>query len=147
LPLNAEEFVPSYWINMGAAAITTLAGATLILHSSDSPWLQNIMPFLEGVTLLSWTFGTWWIPLIIMLAVWRHFYKGFPIRYDASYWSLVFPLGMYSTCTYQMAKAMEISILRPIYFFFYCVSLSAWIVVFAGFIRRIGATLVKGGAQ
>ena len=27
-PLNAEEFTPTYWIDMGAAAISTVAGAT-----------------------------------------------------------------------------------------------------------------------
>ncbi|WP_331817962.1 tellurite resistance/C4-dicarboxylate transporter family protein [Methylobacter sp. Wu1] len=143
LPLEPEEFVPSYWINMGAAAITTLAGATPILHSSNIPWLQNIIPFLKGMTLLSWAFGTWWIPFIIILSFWRYVYKGFPIAYDAGYWSMVFPLGMYSTCTYEMAAAMEISILRPVHWFFYCASLSAWIVVLAGFIRRIAATMAR----
>ncbi len=144
LPLKAEEFVPSYWINMGAAAITTLAGATLVLHSSVSPWLKDMMPFLKGTTLLSWAFGTWWIPLILILAIWRHFYKGFPIHYDASYWSLVFPLGMYSASTYQMTKAMDMPFLRPLYLSFYGVSLAAWVVVFTGFARRIGAFAKKG---
>jgi tellurite resistance protein TehA-like permease len=125
LPLEPEEFVPSYWINMGAAAITTLAGATPILHSSNIPWLQNMIPFLKGITLLSWAFGTRWILLIIIFSFWRYVYKGFPIAYDAGYWSMVFPLGMYSTCTYEMAAAVEISILRPVQCFFYYASLSA----------------------
>ncbi len=33
-PLTPKEFSPTYWINMGAAAITTLAGSTLILIPS-----------------------------------------------------------------------------------------------------------------
>lgn len=56
---------------------------------------------------------------------------------------MVFPLGMYSTCTYDMAAAMEISILRPVQWFFYYANLSAWIIVLAGFIRRIAATMAK----
>lgn len=147
LPLEPEEFVPSYWINMGAAAITTLAGATLILHSSHTPWLQNIIPFLKGITLLFWAFGTWWIPLITILSVWRHIHKGFPVVYDAGYWSMVFPLGMYSTCTHEMAAAVEISILHPVQWFFYYASLFAWVVVLAGFVRRTAATIAKGLKQ
>jgi tellurite resistance protein TehA-like permease len=145
LPLKPEEFVPSYWINMGTATITTLAGAAPILHSSNIPipWLQNIIPFLKGTTLLSWAFGTGWIPLIIILSFWRYVYKGFPVAYDVGYWSMVFPLGMYSTCTYEMAAAVEISILRPVQWFFYYASPSAWLVVLAGFIRRIAATMAK----
>ena len=137
LPLDAQDFLPSYWINMGAAAITTLAGATLILHASLSPWLQAMSPFLKGFTLLFWAFGTWWIPCIIILGAWRYFYKGFPICYDAGYWSMVFPLSMYSTCTDQMAKALDIPILHSIPLFFFSASLSAWIVVFAGFIHEL----------
>ncbi len=143
LSLGAEELAPSYWINMGAAAITTLAGATLVLHASHTPWLQTIIPFLKGFTLLFWALGTWWIPLMLILGVWRYFYKNFPLRYDAGYWSMVFPLGMYSTCTYQMAKAMEISLLRPVHVLFYYASLLAWVVVFVAFVHEFAATLAK----
>ncbi len=60
---------------------------------------------------------------------------------------MVFPLGMYSTGTYQMAKAMDMPFLRPIYLLFYCASLAAWIFVFFGFLRRIGATFSKALTQ
>jgi tellurite resistance protein TehA-like permease len=143
LPLKARDLVPSYWINMGAAAISTLAGATLMSQASLAPWLSAIIPFLEGFTLLFWTFGTWWIPLLIILGIWRYLYKRFPIHYEPSYWSFVFPLGMYSTCTYQLAKVMDLSFLRHLHPWFCYASLFAWIVLFAGFLYEIGIATVR----
>src|SRR5699024_8789507 len=61
-----EMLTPPYWINMGAVAITTLAGATLILHADRYSLLNEITPFLKGFTLFFWITGTWWIPLLFI---------------------------------------------------------------------------------
>lgn len=91
--LTTAELTPPYWINMGAVAITTLAGAGLILSAAQWPFLREILPFLMGFTLLFWAAGTWWIPLLLILGIWRHIYKRFPLTYDPQYWGMVFPLG------------------------------------------------------
>ena len=36
--LTPQTMAPPYWINMGAVAITTLAGATLLLHVGEWPF-------------------------------------------------------------------------------------------------------------
>src|SRR3546814_6741515 len=70
--LTMAEFTPAYWINMGAVAITTLAGSTLILHGRRWLIIQELMPFLKGFTLFFWAAATWWIPLLVILMIWRH---------------------------------------------------------------------------
>src|SRR3546814_11437354 len=72
LHLTTAEFTPPYWINMGAVAITTLAGSTLILNGGDQALIRDLMPFLKGFTLFFWAAATWWIPLLVILLVWRH---------------------------------------------------------------------------
>ena len=57
---------------MGAVAISTLSGATLILDAQRSPLLQSMLPFLRGFTLFFWATGTWWIPMLVILGLWRH---------------------------------------------------------------------------
>ena len=62
-PMAPSDLTPPYWINMGAVAISTLSGATLILDAQRSPLLQSMLPFLRGFTLFFWATGTWWIPI------------------------------------------------------------------------------------
>ncbi len=71
----------------------------MILHSPRSPFLQEILPFLHGFTLFFWATGTWWIPMLVILGMWRHVYKRYKLVYDPLYWGAVFPLGMYTVCT------------------------------------------------
>ncbi len=136
-PLAAEEFSPPYWINMGATAITTLAGAMLILQAPESAFLREIVPFLKGLTLFFWMIGTWWIPLLIVLEIWRYLYKRFPLRYDPRHWSLVFPIGMYTVCTFQLAKATGISFLLQISRYSVYIAMLVWLVILIGLIRRL----------
>jgi hypothetical protein len=69
---------------MGAVAISTLAGTSLMLNTSHFPFLQGIFPSVQGFTLFFWATGTWWIPMLVILGIWRHFYKGFKLTYDIS---------------------------------------------------------------
>src|SRR5262249_31398575 len=89
--LDAGNLTPSYWINMGALAITTLAGSRLILSADGWPFLREIVPFVAGLTFCYWAMAAWWIPLLIIAGLWRHGIQKVPIRYDPQYWSLVFP--------------------------------------------------------
>jgi tellurite resistance protein TehA-like permease len=135
--LTPEAFIPLYWVDMGAAAITTLAGGRLILAHGEWAFLQEILPFLKGFTLLFWATATWWIPLLLILSVWRYLYKRFPLGYDPQYWSLVFPLGMYTAGTFVFAEATGLAPFYLISGYFIYAALLAWLVTFIGMLRRI----------
>jgi len=132
LDLTTASLTPPYWINMGAVAITTLAGARLILAAGDLRFLAEILPFLKGFTLFFWASGSWWIPLLLILGAWRHIYKKFPLRYDPQYWGMVFPFGMYTTCTFQLSKAISFEPLMIIPQIFIYLAIAAWIAASAG---------------
>ncbi|NUN92567.1 MAG: tellurite resistance/C4-dicarboxylate transporter family protein [Verrucomicrobiae bacterium] len=142
----ASDLNPPYWINMGAMAISTLAGAALVRHASSSELLRALLPFLRGFTLWYWATATWWIPMLVILAVWRHGIKRFPIAYDPLFWGAVFPLGMYTTSTFQMAHAMELPFLVPISRGFIFVAWVAWAATFFGLLRRLARLARKIGA-
>jgi tellurite resistance protein TehA-like permease len=143
--LSPSDLAPPYWINMGAAAITTLAGTALIAAAPHSPTLLQVLPFLRGFTLLWWATATWWIPMLLILGAWRHLVRRFPLRYDPLYWGAVFPLGMYTACTAKLAHSVDAPFLLAIPRLFIYVALAAWGLTAFGLARRL-VTLARGGA-
>jgi tellurite resistance protein TehA-like permease len=142
-PIDPAELRPPYWINMGAVAIITLAGANIILHV-DTPLVADLLPFIKGLTLFFWTTATWWIPLLMILAGWRHLVRRHPLVYHPLYWALVFPLGMYTVCTYQIAAALQLGFLNVIPRVFVYLAVAAWLVAFVGFVVRLIKNLFAG---
>lgn len=142
-PFSPGDLSPPYWINMGAMAISALAGSLLIINAPDAPFLLSLLPFIKGFTVFYWATGTWWIPMLVVLALWRYAYRRHPLTYDPLYWGAVFPLGMYAASTQEMIVAMGFGFLAPLPPIFLYLGLAAWAVAFTGFavnlMRRIRA--------
>ena len=142
LPMPPRELTPAYWINMGAMAIATLAGVSLVHEANRLPLLTELLPFLKGVTLLFWTTATWWIPLLLALGAWKHFRRRFPLNYEYGDWEVVFPIGMYTVCTDRLAGQFQLPFLAVIPQAFVWAALGVWAWVFIGLVRRLaGAAL------
>ena len=137
--MEPSDLGPPYWINMGAVAISTLAGALLVAAASGSPLLRELAPFLKGMTLLFWATATWWIPMLAILGIWRHLIRRFPLRYDPLYWGLVFPLGMYTVSTYRLGQIVDVPEIMAIPRLFIWVALVAWTVTMVGLVLDLFA--------
>ena len=127
-----SDMAPPYWINMGAVAISTLAGTMLVTGAEHSVLLRELLPFVKGLTLAFWATATWWIPMLLILGVWRHVYRRFPLRYDPLYWGAVFPLGMYTACTFRLAQVLQLDFLVGLPRAFVFIAIAAWMVTFTG---------------
>jgi len=138
LRMEPAKLTPPYWINMGALAITTLAGARLILSSGSWEVLHDLKPFTSGFTLFFWATGTWWIPLLVIVGFWRHVIERVPVTYDPQYWSLVFPLGMYTVATFVFANAAGMPFLLIIPRIFVYIAMFAWCITFGGMLFKLG---------
>lgn len=141
--LAPSDLAPPYWINMGAAAISTLAGSVLVSNSQYSSVVMAALPFVRGLTLMWWATATWWIPMLFVLGLWRHVYRRFPVRYDALYWGGVFPLGMYTAATVRLSRALDAAYILPIARSFFYVALTAWSLVFVGMLVHVARKVSK----
>lgn len=103
---------PAYWIFMGATAISVLAGSRILLLPMDLAVMRVAGQFVSGMSFLLWSLGLWWIPLLIVFGIWRHFFRRVPVTYEAALWSIVFPLGMYSVASilYGLTGELEFMI-------------------------------------
>ena len=136
-PMRAREFTPPYWIDMGALAVTTLAGSLVVINTPAGSPLAPLLPFVKGFTLFFWATASWWIPLLLILEAWRHVWRHVPLRYETDDWDIVFPIGMYTVGTFELARALKLDFLRAIPAIGVYVSLLAWLLVALIGLRRL----------
>lgn len=138
--VEPADLKPAYWVCMGASAISTLAGVELCRRVDVWRFPFEPLPSLQGFTMFFWVVASAWIPLLILLGVWRHVVRRVPIAYDPQYWSMVFPLAMYAICTGGVADIFGLEPLRLVSKAFLLLAGTAWIVVFFG----LGKNLTRG---
>jgi tellurite resistance protein TehA-like permease len=85
-----------------------------------------MQPFVDGVTLGLWAWATWWIPLLILLGVWKHGVHRVPIVYTPKLWSIVFPVGMYGVATFRLSHVADVPALESWSWAVAWIALAAW---------------------
>jgi tellurite resistance protein TehA-like permease len=142
-PMRPEQLTPPYWINMGAAAITTLAGCSLLSIVGANPLAAELARLIEAATVLFWALATWWVPLLVMLLIWRHIVRGIRQSFRLDYWSMVFPLGMYTAATWALSRQSGAEFLAVIPRICVWIALLAWLFGFVGMIRHVASASAR----
>ncbi|MFQ5714422.1 MAG: tellurite resistance/C4-dicarboxylate transporter family protein [Candidatus Scalinduaceae bacterium] len=142
--ITPEALVPPYWINMGAIAITTLAGSLLCINIPKiGGAYPDFLSFTKGFTLFFWSFGTWWIPFLIIMGIWKYVFNKTQFKYTPLYWGMVFPLGMYTACTIKLSQAIQIPFIINISNYFIYVAFVAWSFIFISMMISISKAAIK----
>jgi tellurite resistance protein TehA-like permease len=121
-----EDVTPLLWVVMGAAAISTNAGAVLTASDSQVAFLRAMRGFIDGVTLIGWAWATWLIPLLVLMGIWKHGVRRVPISYTPMLWALVFPLGMYAVASLRFSMDADVRALHTMSLVMVWVALCAW---------------------
>ncbi len=131
VPVTPAALGPPYWILMGATAITVRAGAQLLALPPGLAAFRATSGFVSGFSFVLWSFGTWWIPLLIVLGLWRHLRQHWPLTYETALWSVVFPLGMYGAATAAFGHVTGLGFMMPIARVMFWVAVAVWAAVAA----------------
>lgn len=134
LKIEVMALTPPYWISMGALAITTLAGSVLVLNGTGL--VAELEIFIKGFTLFFWALGTWWIPLLIILGVWRHIVNHYPLSYTPDMWGMAFPIAMYTVGTVNLSVALDLEFLMIIPRLTIFAAVIVWLLIMAGLITH-----------
>lgn len=141
VPMTPAALGPPYTILMGASAITVLAGAQAAGLPATMPVIRATGGFVEAFSFVLWAFGTWWIPLLVILGLWRHVRRHWPLTYEPDLWSVVFPLGMYSAATLTYGKAAHLAFMEGLARVMLWVGVAVWAAVAAAFGVRLWRNL------
>lgn len=139
-PLEPEELDPPYWVSMGAVAITVVAGAQ-IARMDSAPMVDATRALIAGLSVVFWAFATWLIPVLVAAGVWRHFVRRVPLRYVATLWSIVFPLGMYSVASMYLGRVDRLPLVEGVGQLWIWVALAAWTAVAVAMVRHVALAL------
>lgn len=145
--IDPNDVDPTTWIAAGAMAITALAGSNLLEARAASPRIDRIAPVIEALVILSWATATFWLPLLLAIGIWRHVVHRIALRYDPSYWALVFPLGMYGAATFAMRAAIGPDDVEWLPRMIFVLALGAWTMAFVGLVRRSGRGITARGRR
>lgn len=137
LEMKIDDFSPLMWVIMGAAAISANSSSTLDMSDPVIHVLTEMHPVVDGMALLTWTWATWWIPVLVVIGFWKHFVRRIPLSYEPRQWSIVFPLGMYTVASYQLSIAAEFEPLHLISHAMIWVAIAVWCLLMIGLFRRL----------
>lgn len=86
---------------------SVLAGAQ-ILRLPPGRLLAAVHAVVAGLSVMLWAFGTWLIPLLAAVGIWRHVLRRMPLAYEPGWWSISFPAGMYGVASHEIGKALKV---------------------------------------
>lgn len=141
-PLEPEDLDPPYWVSMGAVAITVVAGAQ-VAGMESAPMVDATRALIAGLSVVFWAFATWLIPVLVAAGAWRHFVRRVPLRYVATLWSIVFPLGMYSVAGIYLGRTDRLPLVEGIGSVWLWVAGLAWVVVAVAMVRHLVLALTS----
>ncbi len=138
-PVQPARLTPAYWVFMCATAISVLAGAKL-LELPASPLLAEMHPVVAGLSVILWAFGSWLVPLLVGLGVWRHLgHRRVPLRYEPGLWSMVFPLGMYCVASETLGRAIHVPWLVSVGHDGTWLAFAVWVLLFAAMLAALAS--------
>ena len=145
IAVTPAEMGPAYWIAMGATAISVRAAAGILaVHDPHATTLVAAMrPFVVGLSVVLWAFGTWWIPLLVLLGIWRYLLRRYPRTYEPRLWNVVFPLGMYTVASFSLGRVPGLGFMASIARVWVWVGVAAWVGVLSLMAGALVRTLVE----
>ncbi|WP_230208102.1 tellurite resistance/C4-dicarboxylate transporter family protein [Microlunatus sp. Gsoil 973] len=140
--LRPIDLTPPYWVAMGAASITVLAGARIV-EMADAPMVQATRGLVAGLAVVFWALATWLIPALLAAGWWRHVTHRIPFTYDATWWSVIFPLGMYAVAGIYLGQADRLPLVGDIGGTELWVAFAAWVAVLGTMIIHLVRTVFR----
>lgn len=140
-----RKFTGMFFVNMGAAAIFSLASFELLRVSSPIA-SGAIQSSLKLFFLAGGVYATIWLPVVAYRYL-RVAFASRKVEYRVSQWAIIFPLGMFSVATRYLSDTYSFhGIFLGLSYVIFMVALAAWMVEIA--IAAYGISgILRGGKK
>jgi tellurite resistance protein TehA-like permease len=142
--LKSADATAPYWVSMGAASITVVAGAQLLLAHAGTLIGTTVM---KALCVAIWLVATALVPVLVVRSGWRHLRKSAPLSYRSELWMVVFPIGMYATAGIQLGRATGSAVIRSVGTVAVWPALAAWALTFVGMVISFVTAYAKSRQQ
>ena len=144
---------------MGAPAIITLTGSEFITYIPALSLSDNMWAITLWMTFFAWVIATLWIPYLLIMDIlqliripgsrssaplWIRIFPWLRLAldrqhplFDLSFWSRVFPMGMYTACMLSLAKTTGYEFLESISGYWIWFTLLIWSLTLIGTLRSL----------
>jgi len=109
---------------------------------TDAPMVLAARGLIAGAAVVFWAFGSWLVPALVAVGWWRHVIHRVPLRYEATWWSIVFPLAMYGVAAHYLGVADRLPIMAALGRTELWVAFAAWVVTFAAMSAHLAGTVL-----
>lgn len=143
--VTPEGFTPTYWVTMGAASITILAGVHLAAMRG-----ATVITVMHGLTtaasVMFWAFATWLLPVLVAAGWWRHVVHRVPLAYEPALWTMVFPLAMYALASMTLGDADGLAWITRVGKAELWLAAVVWLVTFVAMCHHLYRRVVRPSA-
>ena len=124
-----------HWVTGGAVALLSLALSQITEVARRLGALQGGAGALRTCATAVWTVAMLWLAALVLTEVFAP-----RLRYDDQRWATVFPLGMYSACSFELATVTGSAPIRDFARVWTWVAFVVWALVLAGMVSsyRVG---------
>jgi tellurite resistance protein TehA-like permease len=128
LSVNAQPawFTSDDWIVMGALAISALSATELLQADTADRMLWPTHAVLAHAAVVTWGLASSAVAPLAVLHLRRLLRERSARRYQTRWWAGVFPLGMYSVATQQLAVTVGLHPLELVARIAFWVAVGAW---------------------
>lgn len=142
------HFSADFWITMGAAAISALAGARIVVALDVTGAHRTLVDAMQVGGIAMWCIATAWVPVLVVLEAMKLRRVG-GLPYAADRWSSVFPLGMFAAASSALGTVLNVPALHRAGYPAACIALAAWALTALGLLhsasRRDNASRPSSG--
>jgi len=121
--LKPRQLTPDWWIVMGAPAIIGLASAEVHPAVGDAA---------AAAALVAWGVASVTIPVLVAGEAWKARRRGTVPRFTPARWTMVFPLGMYSSMSQAAGHVLGLHWMAALGRWWLVVGVGAWLAVAGG---------------